>query len=236
VPVLLLAQGDPQAKEMLRNAIQGRYGLRPPALESLRLDFKGRARTKIGPFSTWVPVQAAARFHFPRSMRWNFIVKAAGVQIGSGAEAFDGKTYRTARGGKAVSVSEDAETIRSLQRRLWAIAAVLLTPLGEQFVKLEALGENHLQATNTQMNVAVNLHLRADQSLDYVETACLNLDTGRQQSFTLRLDREQVSINDMIVPGKISAFWDNAPYFEVKPGLVEVNPPFPEAVFRLESD
>jgi hypothetical protein len=236
VPVLLLAQGDAQAKEMLRKAIQGRYGLRPPALESLRLEFKGRARAKIGPVSTWVPVEAAARFHFPHSLRWDFIVKAAGVQIGSGTEAFDGKTYRTARGGKAVSVSEDGETISSMQRRLWAVAAVLLTPLGEQFVKLNAVGEDHLQATNTQMNIAVNLHLHADQSLDYVETTCLNPDTENQQSFTLRLQAEQVSVNDLILPCKVSAFWDDDPYFELEPVLAEANPAIPEAVFTLEAD
>ncbi len=232
MPVLLLAQGDPQAKNMLRKAIEGRYGLRPPAIESLRLEFKGRARAKLGPLSTWVPVEVIARFHFPRSLRWDFSVKAAGVQLGSGAEAFDGVTYHNSRSG----VSEDAATISSMQRRLWAIAAVLLTPLGEQFVKLEALGENLLQAANTQFNITVKLHLRDDQSLDYVETSCLNPDTEREQMFTLRMSDELVSINDMILPNKISAFWDDDAYFEVEPVLAEANPSIPPAVFALEAD
>ena len=38
MPVLLLAQGDPRAKDMLRKAIEARYGLRPVPLESLKLD------------------------------------------------------------------------------------------------------------------------------------------------------------------------------------------------------
>ena len=42
MPVLLLAQGDPQAKDLLRKAIHARYGLRPPALDSLHINFKGR--------------------------------------------------------------------------------------------------------------------------------------------------------------------------------------------------
>lgn len=232
MPVLLLAQGDPQSKNMLRKAIEGRYGLRPPAIESLRLEFKGRVRAKLGPLSTWVPVEVTARFHFPRSLRWDFSVKAVGVQIGSGAESFDGVNYHNSRGG----VSEDADTVSSMQRRLWAIAAVLLTPLGEQFVKLQALGENLLQAVNTQFNVAVDLHLRDDQSLEYVKTTCLNPDTEREQAFVLRLSEELISINDMILPCKISAFWDADPYFEVEPVLIEANPAISPAVFMLEGD
>ena len=82
MPVLLLAQGDTTSKDMLRHAIEARYGLRPPVLESLQIDFKGRVRAKLGPINTWVPVEATAYFNFPTSMRWDFSVKAAGVQIG----------------------------------------------------------------------------------------------------------------------------------------------------------
>jgi hypothetical protein len=234
VPVLLLAQGDSRSKDMLRKAIEGRYGLRPPPLESIKLDFKGRARAKIGPISTWVPVEAAAQFQFPRSMRWDFSVKAVGVQIGSGIEAFDGLVYRSARG-KKVDVDENADAVSSMQRRLWAVAAVLLTPLGEQFVKLEAQDENHLQATNTQFNVAVNLFLRENKSLDYVETSCLNPDSARQELFTLRLSEELAAVNDLLLPCKISAFWGNEPYFEVEPVGAEQNPAIPAQVFTLEN-
>lgn len=236
MPVLLLAQGDPTAKDMLRKAIQARYGLRPPALESLQIAFKGRVRAKLGPISTWVPVEATARFNFPRSMRWDFIVRAVGVQIGSGVEAFDGTTYRSARGHKPAAAEEDKALISSLQRRLWAIAAVLLTPLGDHFVKLSVIGENQLEACNTQIDGAVNLHLRADSTLDFVDMKCLNPDTEREQVFTLRLSEEQSPINDLMLPSKISAFWDGEPYFEVEPVLAEANPAIAETVFTLESE
>lgn len=236
MPVLLLAQGDPHAKDMLRKVIQARYGLRPPVLESLKIEFKGRVRAKLGPVSTWVPVEATARFIFPSAMRWDFIVRAVGVQIGSGVEAFDGTTYRTARGNKAATVIEDGETISSMQRRLWAIAAVFLTPLGEHFVKLEATGDYELEACNTQINGAVKLHLRGDNSLDHVEAMCLNPDTERHQKFSLRLSDEQASINEMILPTKISAFWDDDPYFEVEPILAEANLSLAEPIFTLEND
>lgn len=236
MPVLLLAQGDPQAKDLLRKAITARYGLRPPALESLRIQFKGRARAKLGPITTWVPVEATARFNFPSAMRWDFIVRAVGVQIGSGVEAFDGTNYRSARGGKTPTVQDDAKLVSSLQRRLWSIAAVLLTPLGEHFVRLTASGENQFEARNTQTDGAVNLHLRPDNTLDTVDVNCLNPDTGNEQTFMLRLSDEQSSINELMLPCKISTFWDNDPYFEVEPVLAEINPTIDEAVFRLESD
>jgi len=233
VPVLLLAQGDTTSKDMLRRAIEARYGLRPPALESLRIDFKGRVRAKLGPIATWVPVDATAYFNFPTSMRWDFAVRAAGVQIGSGIEAFDGVSYRSARGNKAASVIADPDWISSMQRRLWAIAAVFLTPLGEHFVQLRAADNNVLEATNTQIDTSIRLHFRTDNTLDFVEVNCLNPDSEKQQQFILRLSEEQRLINDMMLPCKIETFWDGEPYFEVEPQRAEANPQILEAMFAL---
>jgi len=231
VPVLLLAQGDATSKDMLRHAIEARYGLRPPVLESLRIDFKGRVRAKLGPINTWVPVEATAYFNFPTSMRWDFTVKAVGVQIGSGVEAFDGASYRSARGSKATGIITHPDLVSSMQRRLWAIASVLLTPLGEHFVKLQTEGAHVLQVTNTQINASLLLHLRADNTLDYVEIGCLNPDTDKQQQFTLRLSDEQALVNDLMLPRKISSFWDGDPYFEVEPQKAELNPQIPDTMF-----
>jgi hypothetical protein len=233
VPVLLLAQGDSQSKEKLRHAIEARYGLRPPALESLRIEFKGRARAKLGPITTWVPVEATAQFTFPTSMRWDFKIRAVGVQVGSGVEAFDGKTYRSARGGRVTGELPNPELASSVQRRLWAIAAVFLTPLGEHFVKLNSPAENILEVTNTQTNSTIQLHMRPDHTVDHVEVNCLNPDTDRQQKFTLSLSKEQNPVNELMLPCKFSAFWDDESYFEVEPVAAEANPSIAEAVFTL---
>ena len=233
MPVLLLAQGDVQAKDLLRKAIQARYGLRPPALESLHISFKGRARAKLGPVNMWVPVEAIGRFCFPDKMRWDFAVKAVGVQLNSGTEAFDGTTYHNSRKSKSAVSNDDQQQVESMQHRLWAIAAVMLTPLGEMFVKLKANATNELEACNTKFNGAVNLHLRADQTLNYVETNCLNPDSGRQETFTLRLSDELVSFGDLILPTKISAFWNNESYFEIEPTDAAANPTITDDVFQL---
>ncbi len=236
MPVLLLAQGDVQAKDLLRKAIQARYGLRPPALESLHIVFKGRARAKIGPVNMWVPVDAIGRFCFPDKMRWDFTVKAGGVRVNSGTEAFDGTVYRNTRRSKSGAVSNDQQQIDSMQSRLWAIAAVMLTPLGEHFVKLKVMSGNELEASNTRINSAVTLHLRADQTINYVETNCLNLDTGSQQTFTLRLSDDLVSFGDLILPSKISAFWNNESYFEIEPMDAAANPTIADSVFELAAE
>ncbi|MEZ4668901.1 MAG: hypothetical protein R3E39_13420 [Anaerolineae bacterium] len=236
VPVLLLAQGDVQAKDLLRNCIQARYGLRPPAFESLAIQFKGRVRAKVGPVTMWVPVDASGRFNFPVAMRWDFIVKAVGVQIGSGSEAFDGETYRFTRSGKSPNLNNEPTVVHSLQSRLWAIAALLLTPLGDHFVKLETSGEAELIAVNTQIDSKVKLHLRPNSSVEYVEVHCLNPDTDKNAIFTLRLSEELLAMDDLIVPAKICAFWDNEPYFEIEPVTADANSEIDDAVFRLEAE
>lgn len=236
VSVLLLAQGDAQAKDLLRRSIQARYGLRPPALEGLAIRFKGRVRTKIGPITMWVPVEAAGRFCFPVAMRWDFTVKAAGLPIGSGSEAFDGETYRIVRTGRAPNRNADTATIQSMQRRLWAIAAVLLTPLGDHFVRLESGGADVLAAVNTRIDSSVKLHLRPNSTVDYVEVPCMNPDTNREEVFTLRLSEELIAMDDLIVPTRISAFWGSEPYFEIDPVSADANAVIVDEVFRLEND
>lgn len=234
MPVLLLAQGDVAAKDMLRRTIEARYGLRPPVIESLHLDFKGRARVKLGPITTWVPVEAAARFLFPTALRWDFTVKPVGVEVQRGVEAFDGAIYRRARGSHTPAVVDDAAQASSMQSRLWAIAAVLLTPLGEEFVRLEVCGDNCLKATNTRFNNVAQLQLRENQMLESVSLRCLNLDNDREQQFVLRLSDEQTALNDLMLPQRISAFWDDEPYFEVQIVRAECNPPIDDSVFTLE--
>lgn len=200
------------------------------------IQFKGRVRARLGPIATWVPVEATGRFLFPNAMRWDFMVKAAGVQIGSGIEAFDGQVYRTARGGKSVTVIENPAAIHSMQERLWAIAAVLLTPLGEDFVRLELTGETMLRARNTRFDGAVCLNVREDGALDRVEVECLNPDSDTRQVFRLQLSDDLRSFDDLILPARINAFWDDDPYFELEPVVAQANPTIPDEVFALSAD
>jgi hypothetical protein len=235
VPVLLLAQGDPEAKMLLRKAIEARYGINPPVIESLRIDFKGRARAKVGPVTTWVPVDATAQFRFPTAMRWDFTVKPVGVTVQRGIEAFDGLVYRRSRGSNAPTIIDAQEHIDSMQSRLWAIAGLLLTPLGDHFVKLTSAGGINFSALNTKLGDAVKVCLRDNNTIEELRVNCLNPDSEKQQEFVMRLSEEQAPVNDLMLPRKISTFWDDEPFYEVEPVSVKNNPEIAEAVFTLEA-
>ncbi len=236
MPVLLLAQGDPQAKDMLRRAIEARYALSPPAIDSLILDFNGKVRTKVGPLTTWIPLHIRASFRFPTALRWDFTARPVGVPVRRGVEAYDGTTYRQARGRRTAVIIEDVDQISSLRHQLWAMAAVLLTPLGDHFVKLETTGENSLTATNTKLGDAVHLQLRTDQTLEQVSATCRNPDNGQTQTFSLRLSAELSPVNDIMLPRKIEAFWDNQPYYQAQPIRIENRTTIPDEVFTLEQE
>lgn len=233
MPVLLLAQGDPQAKDLLRRAIEARYGASPPAIESLDIEMKGRTRAHVGPITAWIPLEIQARFRFPSAMRWDFIARPAGVAVQRGTDAFDGAVYRRQRGGDPPEVVEGQNLVQSAQRRLWALAALFLTPLGEHFVRLVHTGDYSFEAANTLINDAVRLCLRPDSTLEQVEVTCFNPDSGRDQRFSLRLSAEQEPVDGIMLPRKISAFWDDEPYFEAEPVRVVSNPEIPDGAFTL---
>ncbi len=234
--ILLLAHGDPEAKDLLRAAIVARYGSSPPAIETLRIDFKGSTKVKIGPVKTGIPLDIRAQFRFPTSMRLDFTARTMGLTVRRGIEAFDGQTYRSVRGGNSPTVVSEVEAIHSMRRRLWAMAALLLTPIGDMYVKLSKTGERSFEALNTELGDAVTLSLRENNTLNYVQTDCLNLDSGQVQSHTLRVSDEQALVDELMLPKKISAFWDDQLFFAAEPLHAESNPQIPDGVFSLEEE
>jgi hypothetical protein len=235
MPVLLLSQGDAQAKDLLRRAIEARYGIAPPAIDSLKIDLKGRVRARLGPITTWLPVKVIAQFRFPNAMRLDFAIRPVGVTLQHGIDGFDGTTYRVRRGSSSLNVIDDVSAIRSHHSRLWAMAGVLLTPLGEHFVELKAGDKNCFTAVNTLFNDSIDLCLRADHSLQSVEVTCHNPDTQREEPFILQTSAEQAPVDGLMMPGKIRAFWGKSPYFEIEPVRVDANPTINDAVFALQA-
>ena len=237
MPVLLLARGDAQAKDRLRRAIEARYGYSPPAIDSLEIDFKGRVRAKIGPITTWVPVDIQAQFRFPNAMRLDFTVRPAGVAVQRGIDAFDGSTYRTRRGSATPTVIEDNDAIHSYRSRVWAMAALLLTPLGEHFVELQTdeQDETCFSAKNTLFGDSVHLQLRDDNSVQQVDVVCRNPDNDQEELFILEVSTEQAPVDQLMLPSKIRTFWGQTPYFEVQPVRVDSNPTIADEVFTLQA-
>lgn len=234
MPVLLLAYGDPAAKDMLRRAIEARYGTRPPVLDSLIIEFKGRAPFKIGPIHSWVPLELTAHFRFPDAMRWDFRVRPLKLPVQRGIEAYDGEVYRSVRGGKPATIITDPDQISSMRRRLWATASILLTPLSNTYVKVEPHVDNSFSATNTQINDAATLFLNNNGTLNHVQVDCAMPD-GTPAQYTMRLSEEQTEANeDLLIPRKISTFWDDTPDFEFEPVSAQSNPDIPDTIFRIE--
>lgn len=233
MPTLLLCFGDPAAKNLLRQAIETRYGINPPAIEQLKLDFKGRARVKVGPITTWVPLDATAYFSFPLQMRMDFVVKPMGLPVQRGVEAFNGEMHRTVRGSKltdTLTIDTHAESIR---RRLWAITALLLTPMSDHTTQLIERGDLAFEAKNTVLNDAVTVHMDQDGFVTSVQVDCWNTDTGEIQRYSLRPSKEQKVVNGLMIPTQIDAYWDDDITFEMYPTHAEINAALADDLFEL---
>jgi hypothetical protein len=235
MPVLLLARGDDDARELLKQAIKARYGPRPPAFDALKMQFNGRVHTRLGPIKTWVPLDVTAQFNLPNQFRWDFTAKPAGVPVRKGTESYDGQHLRTATGVGGATTNEDQAVIVSFQHRLWAMAALLLTPLGDHFVHLEHKGELLFSATNTQLGATVNVQLAPETYwVDQVYVDCVNPDQQRQQRYRLCPATTLTAFDDLLMPSKISGFWDDDPLFEMQPTRAESDPEIPSSIFSIQ--
>jgi hypothetical protein len=235
MPVLLLARGDQESKALLRRAIEARYGLGPPVLETLKLQMKGRVRTRVGPVTTWVPLDVTAHFKFGFSARWDYTARPVGVAVSSGTDAFDGTKLYQRRGHDPITVIQDAAQVNAMRARLWVINALMLTPLGDHFVELRATGERSFEATHREMGLTARLQLKEDDTLEYAETESLNPDTGTPQTYAVRVSEGHSIVSGLILPRKIGFTWDNQVAIEVTPTSAETNLSVDDSMFRLEA-
>jgi hypothetical protein len=233
MPVLLLAQGDAPARDAVRKAIEARYGMRPPVLDSLQIHFKGQFYTNIGPMDAWVPIEATARFRFPAAMRWDFIIKPLNLPQRRGIEAFDGVHYRRVSDGKTVQIVEDEKQITSVRRRMWAIAAILLTPLSDMQVKLSTLEQGGIRASNIQLGAHVDIQLQQDNVLESVQVRCMNSETNTKQDFKIQLSQKLISMGALLLPDRIRMLWDHDPSMQLEPVSAKSNLDLPNNLFAL---
>ncbi|NDJ61769.1 MAG: hypothetical protein GYB67_11630 [Chloroflexi bacterium] len=235
MPFLLLASGDDESKELLRRALEARYGIGAPAIDTLKIEFKGRRRTKLGPIMTWVPIDGYIYFNAPMAARWDHTMRPVGLPLNTVIDAFDGTIYRKRRGGRDdIEVVTDSEVIQSIQRCLWAASALLLTPLVEQHIELRSLDERSFSATNTETDDTAHVTLNADHTVQSIMVEAYNAAEDEEQKFTLQAENGQTQIGDLMVPAKLVALWDDVPEIEVEAVAIEVNPELDEDLFRLD--
>ncbi len=228
--ILLLAQGDAEAKAKLRKAIESRYGLRPVALDSLVVTLKGRARAKVGPVQTWMPLEAKVSLRFPSMMRWESTLKPLGLPAQSTLEMFHQKAYYAKRGGKTQRYHNDDE-VALMRQRLWAVAAGLLTPLSDMAVQLIDQPNHCFVALNTENQDRVQVCLRPDYTVDSVETQSLNPETGTKQNYRILLSPNIVEVGDLFVPERMHIYWDDVHAMDIEPTSIESNLELPESLF-----
>lgn len=226
MPVLLLARGDTQGKDLLRRAIEARYGFAPPALETLQLRVEGRVRSQVGPFNTWLSLAADIYLKFPLALRREYRLSLLGVRLRSGSDSFDSMVYR-----QNDTVMTDPTIVASMQAQTWVMSALLLMPLTEQHVEIISKGERSIEATHTETDDHAVLHLGESYMVEQVTTQCIHPQTGQMCAFALQASKQQVTLDSLIVPAKITLLWDNVPYLEVQPVSAKPNVPLADSLF-----
>jgi hypothetical protein len=237
MPVLLLARGDKEGRDLLRKALEARYGLSVPAIETLRVDFDGRVRTKLGPISAWMPFKTTIYFRFPDEARWDLNVRMMGILLRSRTNTYDGTVYRKRRHSDEIKAISDPKTVRAARLRIMTAGGMLLTPLAQEFIKLKAIGERRFEATNTETHDTISVSLHEDFTVDTVSTNCPNPYQGyEEQHFAYQALEGLTTINDMMLPRKILRLWNNVVEHEIVPKVVETNPTLDHSIFTLENE
>lgn len=234
MPVLLLCYGEEGAKQLLRRAIEARYGINPPAIDKLVIDFEGRGQIKLGPLKTWVPFSSSAKFIFPTHLRWDYTIKPFKLPVQRGSEIFDGDQFYSTRNYKPEHQVDHEDLIESTRRRLWSMAAMLLTPLSEMYIKLTQLDEYSFTAENTVLGDSVRLTLDSDGKLVRTEVTCINPDTGRRQTYSQAFSPEQATVDDLMLPVNSTVSWDDDVSIELKPTRVDTSPDLTNNLFKPE--
>lgn len=234
MPVLLLAQGDTQSKDMLRRAFEARYGFGAPSLDTIRADLKGRVRAHLGPLSTWLPVDVTIAFQLPTQVRWEIVTRPVGVPLTAAALGFDGNQMFERKGGD-VTTDDSLARQRSLHAQIWAASCILLTPLTDDTVSLRAIDQRSFAATHNATGSVSTLVFNEDYTLASVSVQCLNVNAGREQTFSLTCSEGQMLVNDFNLPRKMVLAWDNEVEYELTPIRCEVNAPFEASYFRLSN-
>jgi hypothetical protein len=189
--------------------MRARYGLRPVAIESLRLSLVGRVR---GPLGLPAKVEAAFSYVGATHGRWEKTRKLFGLKLGSAAESFDGAAFYR-RQGADVSKVVDPLILESAHLRLWAEMAQLLTPLTEANVVLKALDERSFQAMpESEPATVATLTLNEDDTVAAVSVQRYRESDQQVAPYVIRPMGGLQTLNGFAFPRQLVFQWgDGAP-------------------------
>lgn len=222
---LLLAQGDPVGKDLLKRLVAARYGSSPPALDTLRVTYKGRSRAALWRIPLWARVEATATYRFPLQFKWEFKIRLLGFLRSSFATSFDGQTVYHQRGFQ-VEQETDTALVESARRRAWSETVFFVSPLiANQEVRVEGLDGHAFLARlpGSPDDVAI-VRLREDDSLAEIEVERVDPDDGQRKRQYLRPVGELAHVNGLILPQSVQRYWGDELFMELSPVAAELNP------------
>lgn len=228
--ILTLAKGDPAALKLLKEAVAARYGLRPLLVESLRLTLSAKRPGFLGlPAQTHVHLALVGSTHW----RWQERTRLLGIPIASSLESFDGGACYTGKIG-AITSSTEAQDLSSYQRLLWAVLALLITPLTEEGVIVKAGGERTFAATleNAPHDVAT-ITLNADYTLNKVQVQRHRPGDAAPVNYVVTPGRELQTLSGLILPVTVEMGWEDKPRTVYTITHAEVNETIPLTEFTV---
>ncbi len=232
---LSLAQGDPIGKDLLVKLVEARYGAHPPAMDAVRVTFKGRSRAQIGPIPLWARVTAVASYRFPLLMKWSFQIRVLGFLRSSYSTSFDGETVYEEQGGR-VTRHRDAGAVESARRRAWAETVFYVSPLiADDRVRVEGVDSRTFKAylADAADDVAV-VRLHDNNTLREIEVERMDPATNQYKKQYLRPTGELVNVDGLILPATIARYWGDEMLMELSPAQVELNPEFAPDEFVIQ--
>lgn len=228
MPVLLLTRGDAPGRDLLRRAIDARYGFQPPTIESLHATFKGSVRVTRGFYKGGAPITLELDVRFPFQARAVFAGRLLMVSVATEVDVFDGTSlYST---GKEQVSAREAEAAR---RQLWALNTLLLTPLNDMGVELHTVGELAFDAVHKATGLSARVTLDQEHRVVSVGMTAYNPEAGRDMDFELRPGIEQIGFGDLILPLSVSFNWDNFPTMQLTTVSASLNPVLSDDLFTL---
>ncbi len=229
---LLLTQGDPAALNLLRRAIAARYFISPPALESLRVDYRGRGHVKLGHMHSWVPLEAVLFFHFPDSMRWNYTIKPLGVTLRRGSGSFVKGTFYSEQQPAPVTHSTMLEHLRL---SIWAMGALMLTPLSQPTIYLESRTDHSFIIHNTENEDQFEVLLYDDYLVRAIRFSSPMLSEETRQPISICPSREQTVLDGLTVPRRVEVLRGSTLLYEADVANVAANPMLSTSFFRADT-
>ncbi|GEM_PF-1021193 len=234
---LTLAQGDPIGKDLLKKLVNSRYGISPPAMESLRITYRGRTRARLWRVPLWARVDAVATYRFPREMKWEFKVRLLGLLRSGYTTSFDGTAVYEQHGFK-VSTITDEVLVESARRRAWAETVFFISPLiADPQVHVEGEGNHTLRVwlAGQEADVAI-VRLDEDNRLHEVEVERVDPADGQRKRQFIRPVGELVKVDGLIMPQTIQRYWEDELFMELSPVAVDLNPELAPDVFTLREE